>query len=175
MNQTAKPAPFEFTTSRVLDAPRDLVWKAWTDPERMKQWWGPKGFTVHHAAMDLRPGGAFHYGMKSPDGHDVWGKFIYREIVPPERLVCIVHFSDAKGGVTRHPMSPSWPLKTLSTTTFEAQGRKTLLTVRWVPFEATDEERATFEAGRDSMKQGWGGTIDQLEAYLAKAVKEKGR
>jgi uncharacterized protein YndB with AHSA1/START domain len=175
MNPAASPKPFEFTISRVLDAPRDLVWKAWTEPERLMQWWSPKGFTTVSCKVDLRVGGTFHYGLRTPDGQDMWGKFIYREIVPPERLVHIVHFSDARGGVTRHPMHATWPLKTLSTITFEAQGKKTLLSVRWVPFEATDEEIRTFTEGRESMKMGWGGTIDQLEAYLAAAVGEKGR
>jgi len=174
MNQAASPKPFEFVITRVLDAPRDLVWKAWTEPDRLMQWWSPKGFTTESCKVDLRVGGTFHYALRMPDGQDMWGKFVYREIVKPERLVYIVHFSDAKGGVTRHPMAPTWPLKTLSTTTFEARGKETLLTVRAVPFEATDEERRTFEKGRESMKMGWGGTIDQLEAYLAQA-REKGR
>jgi len=89
--------------------------------------------------------------------------------------VHIVHFSDPEGGVTRHPMNAEWPLKTLSTITLEAQGDKTLLIVRWVPFEATDEEIRAFEEGKESMKAGWGGTIDQLEAYLATAVGEVGK
>ena len=71
--------------------------------EHMKQWWGPKGFTVIAAKMDLRPGGSYHYGMQSPDGNTMWGKFVYREIVPQERIVFINSFSDEKGGITRHP------------------------------------------------------------------------
>ena len=101
----------DFVISRVFDAPRDLVWKCFTDPERMKQWWGPKGFTVIASNMDLRVGGTYHYGMKAPDGSAMWGKFVYREIVPPEKLVFINSFSDENGGVTRHPMTPSWPLQ----------------------------------------------------------------
>src|SRR4029078_1116222 len=89
----------DFVTSRVVAAPRDLVWKAWTEVERMKQWWGPKGFKVFHANLDLRPGGEFHYGMKSPDGHDMWGKFVFREISAPSRLVVLSSFfaRDASG------------------------------------------------------------------------------
>jgi uncharacterized protein YndB with AHSA1/START domain len=175
MNSAASPKPFEFVTTRVLNAPRELVWKAWTDPEHLMRWFSPKGFTNISSKVDLRVGGTFHYGLRMPDGGEMWGRFVYREIVPPERLVHIVHFSDAKGGVTRHPMSATWPLKTLSTITLEAQGNKTLLTVRWVPFEATDEEIRTFTEGRESMKAGWGGTIDQLEAHLAEAGGEKGK
>ena len=93
----------DFVISRVFDAPRDLVWRCFTEPEHMKQWWGPKGFTVLASKMDLRVGGTYHYGMKAPDGGTMWGKFVYREIVPQERLVFINSFSDEKGGITRHP------------------------------------------------------------------------
>ena len=161
----------EFVISRVFDAPCERVWKAWTDPDRLKHWWGPKGFTVHHCTVDLRPGGVFHYGMKAPDGTPMWGKFIYREIVKPERLVFIVSFSDENGDISRHPWSPNWPLEMLSTVTFEEQGGKTTVTVRWAPHSATEAERKTFEEGRDSMRQGWTGTFDQFAAYLAKEKK----
>src|SRR3989442_15624771 len=95
----------EFTMSRVFDAPRDLVWKAFTEPERMKEWWGPKGFTVIASKMDLRPGGTYHYGMRAPNGSAMWGKFVFREIPAPERVVLINLFSDEARGVTRHPMA----------------------------------------------------------------------
>src|SRR4051812_44260088 len=90
----------DFVLSRELDAPRALVWACFTDPERMKQWWGPKGFTVVASTMNLRAGGFYHYGMKAPDGTAMWGKFIYKEVTPPERLVVIDSFSDENGGVT---------------------------------------------------------------------------
>ena len=73
-----------------MDAPRERVWKAWTEPAQLKQWWGPKGFKVHTCKVDLKPGGIFLYGMQAPDGSDVWGKFTYREIKAPEKLVFIV-------------------------------------------------------------------------------------
>jgi uncharacterized protein YndB with AHSA1/START domain len=159
--------PFEIT--RVFDAPREQVWKAWTDPARLKHWWGPKGFTVHTCKVDLRPGGLFLYGMKSPDGADMWGKFVYRKIEAPKRLEFIVSFSDPKGGITRHPWSEHWPLQTMSTVTFEEQGKdKTKVTVRWTPHEASEIERKTFDEGRASMQQGWGGTFDQFAGYLAR-------
>jgi uncharacterized protein YndB with AHSA1/START domain len=160
----------DFVISRVFDAPRDLVWKAFTDPERMKHWWGPKGFTVIASKMDLRPGGTYHYGMKAPDGSAMWGKFKYREIEPPQRLVFINSFSDEAGGTTRHPMAPTWPLEMLSTFTFEElPGGKTKFTIRWAAHNATADEQKTFDAGHDGMRMGWGGTMEQLEAYLAKA------
>jgi uncharacterized protein YndB with AHSA1/START domain len=166
-NDTAKSA--DFVISRVFDAPRDLVWKAFTDPERMKEWWGPKGFSVISLKTDLRPGGVCLYGMTSPDGHAMWGKFVYREIVPPQRIVLINSFSDEAGGLTRHPMAPTWPLELLSVFTLEEEpGGKTKLTIRWSPHNPTEEEQKTFDAGHDSMRMGWGGTLDQLTAYLAK-------
>ena len=120
--------------------------------------------------MDLRPGGTYHYAMQTPDGKVMWGKFAYREIVPPEKLVFINSFSDEAGGVTRHPMAPTWPLEMLSVFTFEEQpGGKTKFTIRWSPHNATGEERKTFDAGHASMTQGWGGTMEQLAAYLAGA------
>jgi uncharacterized protein YndB with AHSA1/START domain len=161
----------EFVISRVFLAPRSLVWTALTEPERMKKWWGPKGFTVRAANMDFRPGGTYHYCMRSPDGHDMWGKFVYREIEAPERIVFINAFSDEKGGLTRHPMSPTWPLEMLSTFTFTGSDGKTTFTIRWIPYNATEDERKTFEDGRAGMLQGWTGTLDQLEGYLA-TVKE---
>lgn len=155
-----------FVISRVFDAPRDRVWKAWTEAARLKQWWGPAGFKVHTCKVDLRPGGVFHYGMKAPDGSDMWGKFVYREITAPRKLVFIVSFSDPKGGMTRHPSAPNWPLQMLSTVTFEEQGGKTKVTVRWIAHEATELERKTFEDGMESMQQGWTGTLDQFAGYL---------
>lgn len=161
----------DFVLSRVFDAPRDLVWQAFTQPERMKEWWGPKGLTVVKSRMDLRPGGTYHYGMATPDGKIMWGKFSYREIAPPVRLVFVNSFSDEKGGLTRHPMNPNWPLELLTTFTFEdAANGKTRFTLRWQTLNPTADEQKAFDAGHDSMTQGWGGTLDQLEAYLTKTA-----
>ncbi len=168
--QLAKmPAGSEFVITRVFDVPRELVFKAWTEPERLKHWWGPRGFTMRSCKLDLRPGGVFHYSMQSPDGREMWGKFVYREIVAPERLVFVVSFTDEEGNPVRHPMSPTWPLEVLNTMTLSEHDGKTMLTVYGVPINATKEERKTFQAGRDSMRQGFTGTLDQLTDYLAKA------
>jgi uncharacterized protein YndB with AHSA1/START domain len=158
-----------FSITRVFDAPRERVWQAWTEPERLKHWWGPKGFKVHTCKVDLRPGGVFHYGMKAPDGTEVWGRFIYREIVAPEKLVFIVSFSDPQGGRARHPWSEHWPLDILSTVTFEALESRTRVSVQWIPHDASELERKTFDEGRDSMTQGWTGTLDHLDSCLGKA------
>jgi uncharacterized protein YndB with AHSA1/START domain len=159
----------DFVLSRVFDAPRDMVWKCFTDPEHMQHWWGPKGVTVVASKMDLRPGGTHHYGMKAPDGSVMWGRMVYREIVPPSKLVFVNSFSDEKGGLARHPMAPTWPLEMLSVFTFEEQpGGKTKFTLRWSPLNATAAEQQTFDAGHASMTGGWNGSLEQLEAYLAK-------
>ena len=158
-----------FVISRVFDAPRERVWQAWTEVEHLKQWWGPKGFTVTHCNVDLRPGRIMHYCLRMPDGGEMWGRFVYREIVKPEKLVFVNSFSDEKGGVTRHPWSPNWPLETLSTITFTGQEGRTKITVQWILFDTSTElERKTFEEGRESMKQGWTGTMDQFASYLNK-------
>ena len=161
--------PDEFVITRTFDAPRDLVFRAWTEREHLMRWWGPKGFTMRAGKIDLRPGGVFHYGMRAPDGSDMWGRWIFREVVKPERLVFIASFSDEQGGEARHPMAPDWPLETLSTITFADEGGRTTVTIRWTPHKATDAERKTFAAGRDSMQKGWTGTLDQFADYLAKA------
>jgi uncharacterized protein YndB with AHSA1/START domain len=165
----------EFVLTRVFDAPRELVWKAWTESERLSKWWGPKGFTMRVARLELRPGGVFHYSMRSPDGKDLWGKFTYREIVAPERLVFVVSFSNEKGGVTRHWLSLTWPLEVLNTVSFTELDGKTTVRLSGVPINAKDEERKTFEGAFNSMDQGFKGTLDQLEEYLAHAKKERSK
>ena len=155
-----------FIISREFNAPRNRVWQAWTEPERLQQWFSPKGFSVLAAKLDLRAGGTYHYGMRTPDGKEMWGKWLIREVAKPERLVFVNTFSDAQGGLTRHPFAPDWPQKMLSTVTFEDLGKRTRLTIRWEPIEASDAEINTFDSGRPSMTQGWGGTFENLTAYL---------
>ncbi len=157
-----------FVISRLLDAPRERVWRAWTEVEQLQQWFGPKGVTIPVSTMDLRPGGVFHYCMRTPDGNEMWGKWTFLEIIAPQRLVLINSFSDANGGITRHPLSDQWPLETHSTTTLTAQGDKTLLTIEWSPHNASAEEIKTFYSSFENMQQGWAGTFELLEAYLAR-------
>jgi uncharacterized protein YndB with AHSA1/START domain len=158
-----------FIISRTFDAPREAIWKAWTERASLMEWFGPKGFKIPAAKLDFRPGGSFHYCMEAPNGHEMWGKFSYREIVPLQRIVLVNSFSDEDGGITRHPMSATWPLEMLSSFTLSEDNGRTIATVRWVPINATEEERKTFDAAHEGMKQGWTGTFDQLAAYLAKA------
>ena len=156
----------QFIITRSLNAPRELVWKVWTEPEHLTKWLSPLGAELSVSNMDFRVGGLFHYCMKIPDGSEMWGRWIFREIEPPERLVLIQSFSDSEGGITRHPMSAVWPLETLSTTELGEHDNKTLLTLTWQPLNATDEEIAMFNSSHDSMNGGWGGTFSQLETYL---------
>ena len=83
--------------TRVFDAPRELVWKAWTDPKYVMQWWGPKGFTAPFCEMDFRVGGKFLYCMRAPDGQEFWNGGEYHEIVLHEKIVFSMYFSDSKG------------------------------------------------------------------------------
>ena len=168
----AKPLPAiaPFHISRTFDAPRELVFAAFTEPARMKEWWGPKGFKVIKQSIDLRPGGVYHYGLETPAGQQMWGKLIFREIVRPERLVLVTMFSDADAGVTRHPLAPTWPLETLSTHTFTDVGDKTRLDLRWEPINASAQEITTFNTAHAGMEGGWKGTMDQLADYLTTAT-----
>jgi uncharacterized protein YndB with AHSA1/START domain len=167
VEKTRAAAGREFVITREFDAPRAVVWKAWTEAKQLQRWFGPKGCTVPACSLDLRPGGLFHYCMQTPDGHVMWGKWTFVEIEPPEKLGVIMSFSDVQGGVTRHPLSPTWPLETRSTMTLAEHAGKTELTLRWAPHAATETELLTFDLSHESMKQGWTGTLDQLAAYLA--------
>ena len=165
----------DFVISRLFDAPRELVWQAWTQTEHLNRWFGPKGCTIPACSMDLRPGGIFHYGMRTPDGREMWGKWTFLEIASPGRLVLISSFSDAKGGVTRHPLSATWPLQTMSTMSLIEENGQTRMTLCWSPHQPTEVERRTFDSAHEGMKQGWSGTLDQLDSYLAAARPQIGR
>jgi uncharacterized protein YndB with AHSA1/START domain len=160
------PAAETFTISRTFDAPREVVFRAWTETDRLTRWFGPVGFTTTSSKNDLRPGGVFLYHMRAANGHEMWGKWVYREIAPPARLVFVQSFSDPAGATVRAPFSDTWPLEVLSTVTFTEHGGKTTLTMQAVPMNATDAERQTFAAMHGSMQQGWKGTLDQLAAHL---------
>jgi uncharacterized protein YndB with AHSA1/START domain len=159
----------EFIISRTVKAPVASVWRAWTEESQLKQWWGPKGFDILDVKVDLRPGGTMHYGLRSPDGLVFWGRFVYREIVPEQRLVFVLSFADKDAKVARNPWDANWPLEILSTVEFKDVGGKTEVTVRWIPVNASDAETKAFDGGRESMKEGWGGTLDNLEGHLPKA------
>ena len=164
----------EFVISRVFNAPRELLWKCFTEAERMAQWWGPKGIKVVKAEMDLRVGGIYHYGMQNQDGQIMWGRQVFREIKAPERIVFINSFSDENAGLGRHPLAPQWPLQMQTIYTFDEEpGGKSRFTVRWSPYEPTADEQAVFDAGHESMNMGWTGTLDKLETYLSRPQQQQ--
>ena len=164
-----QPGKRSFVLTRVFDASRALVFKAWTEPEHLRHWWGPAGWVIGTCKVDLRPGGSFLYSVRMPNLPEMWGKFVYREIVPPERLVFVNCFSDPNGGLTRHPFSPTWPLEILNTITLTEEDEKTTLTLLAAPINATEEELRTFEEGIQFMEKGFAGTLEQLAQYLPKA------
>lgn len=153
-------------------APRELVWRAYSEVDELRQWWGPQGFQMVAAKLDFRDGGRFHYGMKSPDGRMMWGKLLYCDIKPLERLANVVVFSDEQGGTTRHPFVPNWPRELYGVMTLAEQDGKTTITLHVRPQNATRLERETFAAGREGMKQGCQGSFAQLEEHLARAKAE---
>lgn len=155
---------------RVFTAPRDLVWKAWTEPEHLRHWWGPKGYSMLVMKLELRPGGVFHYKMRSPAGIDMWGKFAYREIEAPRRLVFISSFSDEMGKLVRNPMSATWPLEVINTLTLTDEKGNTKLTIKGRPFCTTETEAHTFKSAHDSIRTGFQGTFSQLDDYLARIM-----
>lgn len=155
--------PFEL--ERVFAATPEQVYAAWTDADQLARWWGPAGCELRVLRLELAPGGTFLYGMSSPLG-DLHGKFVYRELVAPSRLVYVSSFTDADGGVLRHPLSDTWPLETLSELTLTPVDGGTLLRLSGGPLDATAEEEATFAGAHESLARGFGGTLDQLASHL---------
>lgn len=157
----------EFLVTRIFDAPRDLVWRAWTDPAMVAKWFGPKGSVMRVLGMDVRPSGIWHSHIRMPDGVDMWAKFVFEEVAAPKRLVWKHAFSNAAGDLIRHPMATDWPLLMLTAVTFEELGGRTKVIVSMVPFEATAAESAIFAESLPGMNTGWGGSFEQLDAFLA--------
>jgi uncharacterized protein YndB with AHSA1/START domain len=151
------PSEREFVVERVFDAPRELVWKAWTEPEHLAQWWGPKGWTLPVCKMDFRPGGVWHYCMRGPAGEESWGKATYREIVEPERIVYLDTFADETG----NPVEGMPEM--LITMTFEEHNGKTRLKARTQFASAADLESVLAMGMVEGLTETW----DRLEAYLA--------
>jgi uncharacterized protein YndB with AHSA1/START domain len=151
----------DLVLTRIFDAPRELVWDAWTEPGQLMRWWAPKGCTTPFCKVELRLGGKFHYCMRMPEGRDICGIGIYREIVAPSRLVYTDSFADVQGNpVTpaHYGMSASHPAETLVTVSFEEHEGKTRLTLRHA-IPVTVEERAGAE-------QGWSEMLERLAAVL---------
>jgi len=159
----------ELVIARTFAARRELVWQAWTEPERLARWWGPKGYAIAVVRFELRPGGTLLYRLRQPDGTEMWGKFVYREIAAPERLSFVSSFADQDGHTVRAPFNPDWPLEILNTLTLHEQNGATALTLRGEPINATADERRAFREWHESVQQGFAGTFEQLADYLAEA------
>lgn len=159
------PRPEELVVTRVFDSPRELVFRAWTEPERVRRWWGPEGFTMPYCDIDLRPGGTFLRCMRSPGGRDFWVTGVFREVVAPELLVFTDSFADAEGNVVppaRYGAGPDMPPERLVTVTFEDRAGSTRVTVRHAGLPSGED--------RDLVRHGWAGGLESLSGYLAGAA-----
>ena len=145
----ASAAECELVITRLIDAPRTLVFKAWTQPEHIARWWGPRGFTAIACQMDVRINGAYRFGMRSPVGIQFWKRGVYREIVEPERIVFTFAWEDADG-------KPG--LELLTTVTFIEEGTKTRLTLHQAQFTTTQ--------WRDEHVSGWTSCLERFADYI---------
>lgn len=158
----------DLVIQRTFNAPSELVYRAWTEPERLNRWWGPKGMNTRLHRFELEPGGIMHYAMQPPGTDQLWwGRFVFWHVAPGKGLTYVNSFSDKNAGITRAPFAETWPLEMLTVITLSEQGGQTLLTLRSMPINATEAEMETFKAGHASMNQGFGGTMQQLEEELA--------
>lgn len=159
-------AKHKLRIERVFDAPRELVWEAWTKPGLVMQWWGPNYFTSPACKIDLRVGGKFSYCMRGPDGTDYWNGGIYREIDPFKKIVCSIWFSNEHGDVvdpSSFGFNPAFPKEQHQTVTFEDLGERTKLTI---VYEVESDE--VMEIIRQiQMKEGWETSFDKFARVLA--------
>jgi uncharacterized protein YndB with AHSA1/START domain len=167
LTQTDDAAALNF--SRVIDAPRDILFSVWTDAEHFAQWFGPRDVVLPFCKIDPQPGGVLHFCHRLRDGTEVWVKGACREFVAPERLVFALSFVDASGRAAAHPMFPDWPLDAsfLTTVTFADLGRKTQLTVRQVLVPAAAAARDMVRREREGARAGWSETLDRLGEYAS--------
>jgi uncharacterized protein YndB with AHSA1/START domain len=166
LTQTEHAADLNF--SRVVDAPREVVFKVWTDAEHFAQWFGPRQVALPFCRIDPRPGGELHFCHRLADGTQVWVKGVYRELVAPERLVFSSSFVDSSGRPAAHPMFPEWPLDTtfLTTVTFADLEGRTQLTVRQTLVPAKAAAKDTVKRERQGARTGWAETLDRLDEYV---------
>ena len=153
--------------SREFQAPRSLVFQAFSEAEHLAQWWGPVGYKLSVISLDFRPGGMFHYKMVSEE-MTMWARFIYGKIQQPELIEFVLSFSDENGGVTRAPFfDGNWPLEIFNRLIFTEQDGKTMLQFESYPLHPTAIEMQTFIKERKSFNGGLTATLDQLERLLA--------
>mgnify|MGYP002382465270 FL=1 len=150
MDQANDAASRTLTIVRTFDAPRELIFKVWSQPEHVVRWWGPKGFTTPACQMDVRPGGSYRTVIRSPEGKEHVMRGNYREVVPPERLVMSFAWEDGEGRPGH---------ETLVEVAFEDIEGRTRLTFKHGVFETA--------AACESHLQGWTAFMESLAAYLA--------
>ncbi|MCE7064580.1 SRPBCC domain-containing protein [Dyadobacter sp. CY326] len=150
---------------RQFNAPKTLVFDAFASPEAFGKWWGPAGSQLSVESFDFKPGGKTHYKMES-NGHTMWGLFQYKNILRADLLEFINSFADAEGNIITSPFPMDFPLEISNKITLEESEGVTTLTIQGHPINATPEQIETYKSITNSMEQGFGGTFDQLEAYL---------
>ncbi|MFT4716266.1 MAG: hypothetical protein ACI861_002540 [Paracoccaceae bacterium] len=161
--------PSEYILDHVFDAPRDLVWRSWTDPELVKEWYGPGIETIIHG-FDLKPGGAWLNEMKW-GGKSDFSKMTFQEVLAREKLVWHHCSTDQDWNVQSNQMMPDWPRTLLTTVTFTADGDKTNVRLSQVPIDATDAEIACFTNMMAGMGKGWGSGFAIIEKILTEMEK----
>ena len=157
----------KFVIERSYSVSQQRLFEVCSHVDHVKQWMSPAGMKVIKAEQDLKPGGTYHYGLATADGGEMWGLVTYREITPPSRLVYMQSFSDKDGGITAHPMAPTWPREMTTVFDFIPTGEKqTTLRISWIFAGIDDAEAATFVSAHAGMTQGWTGSLDKLNDYL---------
>ncbi len=165
LSRLAAQVEGDFVIFRMINAPRERVWRAWTSEKELAAWMGPKGGEAGYAKLDLRVGGTYHY-MNKYAGKEMWGLAHYEEIEAPAKLVFVQQFSDKDRGLTTHPLAPTWPKRMRTTVHLQDFDAKTLISLYWKPLDPTEAERETFIKGMEGMKGGWGGSFDRLDEHL---------
>jgi len=154
----------EFVLNRRFKAPRELVWRSWTEPDLLARWYGPGVETVIHK-LDVRPGGLWLNEMKMDTGSH-YQRVEYVDVVPPEKLIWLHSVSDAEWHLINNPMMPDWPRVLLTTVTFREDGDQTQVRLVWTPYEASDAEIACFAGAISGLDKGWGKGMDLLADLL---------
>lgn len=165
----ANPQVAGLVIERLLDAPRERVYKAFSEPARFAQWWGPRDFALEVVKLDFRPGGVCHYRLFNSQGHELWHKLAYAETTPSARIAFVSSFSNAEGATARSPFTPGFPLEITYVVTLTALDGKTALRFTGDPLDATPDERALYEGMRPTLQLVFNGVFDQLAAHLAQA------
>lgn len=161
-----------FVINRSFEAPIDVVYEMWTQPEHIAQWMPPTGFTMSYLRADVRVGGSSFYVMTNGSNVTMYGRASYLEMDKPNRLIYTQQFCDEHENISRHPMAPTWPETMLTQVQFTAETPdRTRVTVTWEPHGVvTAEELATFMQARGGMTMGWTGSFDKLEQQLEKRL-----